>query len=77
MLADHSDNTGGGSPGDSTGMLHTFIEAGLQDACVLYIVDRDAVAQCRAAGVGATLPLVVGGKSSPLQGEPVQMIKCV
>ena len=73
ILADGSDNTGGGSPGDSTGMLQTFIEAGLEDACLLYIVDPEAVAQCRQAGVGATLTLDVGGKSSPLQGQPIEM----
>jgi len=73
MFADRNDNTGGGSPGDSTGQLHTFIEAGLQDACVLYIVDPEAVAQCQQAGVGATLSLAVGAKSSPLQGQPVPM----
>jgi microcystin degradation protein MlrC len=60
-------------PGDSTGMLRTFVEADLVDACILYIVDPEAVEQCRQAGVGATLRLDVGGKSSPLQGEPVQM----
>jgi len=50
-----------------------MIEAGLQDACVLYIVDTEAIAQCHAAGVGARLTLDVGGKSSPLQGRPVRM----
>ncbi len=73
IFADRSDNTGGGSPGDSTGMLQCFLEAGLKDACVLYMVDPEAVEQCREAGVGATLSLEVGGKSSPLQGEPCRM----
>jgi microcystin degradation protein MlrC len=73
VLGDSRDNTGGGSPGDSTGMLRTFIEEGLQDACVLYIVDQKAVAACHTAGVGSKITLDVGGKSSPLQGEPVQM----
>jgi microcystin degradation protein MlrC len=73
IFADAWDNTGGGSPGDSTGMLRTFIEAGLQDACVLYTVDPEAVDQCREAGVGVTLELAVGGKSSPMQGGPVIM----
>ena len=73
IFADRHDNTGGGSPGDSTGTLRTFIEAGLQDACVLYIVDLEAIAKCHEAGVGATLTLDIGGKSSPLQGEPVRM----
>ena len=73
IFADRNDNTGGGSPGDSTGLLRTFVEAGLQEACVLYIVDPEAIAQCHRAGLGAVLLLDVGGKSSPLQGEPVRM----
>lgn len=73
IFADWYDNTGGGSPGDSTGMLRTFIEAGLTDACILYIVDRDAVDRCHAAGAGAVLDVEAGGKSSPLQGMPVKM----
>lgn len=73
VLADRNDNTGGGSPGDSTGMLQVFIDADLQDACLLYIVDPEAIAQCWEAGVGATLDLEVGGKSSPLQGAPCRM----
>ena len=51
IFADRNDNTGGGSPGDSTGMLRCFIEAGLQEACLLYIVDPEAIAQCLRAGV--------------------------
>ena len=73
VLADRNDNTGGGSPGDSTGLLRTFLAADLQDACVLYIVDPQAVTACHEAGVGAVLNLAVGGKSSPLQGEPCSM----
>ncbi len=73
VFSDRSDNTGGGSPGDSTGMLRAFREAGLKDACVLYVVDPEAVEQCSAAGEGATLTLEVGGKSSPLQGKPCTM----
>ena len=73
VLADRDDNTGGGSPGDSTGMLRAFIEAGLRDACVLYIVDPASVALCHAVGVGATVDLQVGGRSAPVQGAPVAM----
>ena len=73
ILADVRDNTGGGSPGDSTGVLRTFIDMQIEDACVLYIVDPEAVARCQQAGVGALLSLEVGAKSSPLQGTPVPM----
>jgi len=73
VLADRDDNTGGGSPGDSTGMLRAFVEAGLRDACILYMVDPESVAICHAAGVGAVVDLQVGGKSASVQGQPVTM----
>jgi len=73
IFADRNDNTGGGSPGDSTGVLRTFIEAGLSDACILYIVDPEAVNLCEQAGEGAKLELEVGAKSSPIQGDPVRL----
>ena len=73
MFADRNDNTGGGTPGDSTGMLGAFIDAGLENACILYMVDSEAVEACKQAGIGSQLSLDVGGKSSPLQGKPVTM----
>jgi microcystin degradation protein MlrC len=73
IFADMRDNTGGGSPGDSTGMLRTFLEHRLQGACVLNITDPDTVRRCHEAGAGATVTVDVGGKSTPLQGAPVRM----
>ncbi len=72
ILADHSDNTGGGSPGDSTEVLRTFLELGLTDALVLYMVDPEVAQQAHAAGVGSRIPISLGGKSSPVQGTPVE-----
>ncbi len=73
VFAARNDNTGGGAPGDSTGLLRTFIDEGLKEACLLYIVDPEAVRACENAGAGGKLTLAVGGKSTPLQGEPVEM----
>lgn len=73
ILADHADNTGGGAPGDSTEILQTFLDRGLQDAVVLYIVDPEAAGLAHAAGVGVKLSLPVGGKSAAIQGPPVVM----
>lgn len=73
IFADRNDNTGGGAPGDSTGMLQAFVEAELVDACILYIVDPEAVKECQQAGVGAEVDLAVGAKSNPLQGQAVSM----
>ena len=72
IVADHADNTGGGSPGDSTEILRTFLELDLQDALLLYMVDPEFIAAARGAGVGSTIELPLGGKSSPVQGAPVQ-----
>ena len=72
ILADHADNTGGGSPGDSTEVLQTFLDMKLQDALLLYMVDEAVARQAHEAGVGATIQVRLGGKSSPVQGPPVE-----
>lgn len=72
ILADHSDNTGGGSPGDSTEVLSTFLEMGLRDVLLLYMVDPDVAQQAHAAGVGAHIRVSLGGKSAPVQGPPIE-----
>ena len=73
VLADHADNTGGGSPGDSTEILQTFLALGLTDALILYIVDPDVAQLAHTIGVGQHIQVNVGGKSSPVQGPPVPM----
>ncbi len=73
VLADHADNTGGGSPGDSTEILRTFIELELTDALILYIVDPEVAQQAHTAGVGQRITVEMGGKSDPIQGPPVSM----
>lgn len=71
FFADHADNTGGGSPGDSTEILQAFLDLNLQDALLLYLVDPAVAQQAHAAGVGAKIHVTLGGKSSPVQGPPV------
>ena len=73
ILADHADNTGGGSPGDSTEVLRTFIDLDLQDALILYIVDPEVAQRAHAVGPGGRLSVAVGGKSDPIQGPPVML----
>jgi microcystin degradation protein MlrC len=73
VLADHADNTGGGSPGDSTEILRTFLDMKLTDALILYIVDPDVAEAAHRAGPGNCIAMDVGGKSDPIQGPPVTM----
>jgi microcystin degradation protein MlrC len=72
LLADHTDNTGGGSPGDSTEVLRTLLEQGVPDAVLLYMVDPDVAAQAHRAGVGARIGVRLGGKSDSIQGPPIE-----
>ena len=73
VLADKSDNAGGGAPGDSTWMLRRALERNLTSVAIGPLWDPIAVATAMDAGLGATLPLRIGGKMCPLSGEPVDM----
>jgi microcystin degradation protein MlrC len=72
LLADHADNTGGGAGGDSTEVLRTFLELGLKDALLLYLVDPAVAKLAHEAGVGARIQVRLGGKSDPRQGPPIE-----
>jgi microcystin degradation protein MlrC len=73
IVGDFNDNTGGGAPGDSTAVLRAFVDAGLEDALLLYLVDEAAAQQAHRAGQGAKLRLALGGQSHPAQGDPVEL----
>ncbi len=72
VLADHTDNTGGGSPGDSTEVLRTFLDLGLNDALLLYMVDPQVARQAHQSQIGQRIRVSLGGKSDPIQGPPVE-----
>jgi microcystin degradation protein MlrC len=72
IIADHTDNTGGGAPGDSTEVLRTFLEHRLEHALLLYMVDPDVAKQAHAAGIGSRISVSLGGKSHPSQGPPIE-----
>ena len=73
VLADVSDNPGGGSPGDGTVMLKELVEANVPSAVVAVMVDPEAVRAANHAGIGATVTLVVGGKKDRLHGDPLTL----
>jgi microcystin degradation protein MlrC len=73
LLADTSDQTGGGAPGDTTHMLRAFIDAGLRNAAYAPLWDPSSVGICFEVGVGARLPLRLGGKFAPESGPPLDV----
>nr|WP_210278248.1 M81 family metallopeptidase [Phyllobacterium myrsinacearum] len=73
VLADVSDNAGGGAPGDSTFVLRRVIERGIKDVATCLYWDPIAVRLCHEAGEGAVLPLRIGGKIGPASGQPIDL----
>ncbi|MFK0277203.1 M81 family metallopeptidase [Ensifer sp. NPDC090286] len=73
VIADVSDNAGGGAPGDSTFILRRIIERGIEDVASCLYWDPIAVRMCREAGEGATLALRIGGKVGPASGDPLDL----
>jgi microcystin degradation protein MlrC len=73
VLADVSDNPGGGSPCDGTVMLKELVEANVPSAVVAVIVDPEAVRAAQRAGIGHTATLVLGGKKDRRHGDPLTL----
>jgi microcystin degradation protein MlrC len=70
VLFDVGDNVGGGSPADSTLVLHAArrlkVPGVLQTLC-----DAEGVKACQAAGIGGRVDLAVGGKIDGRHGTPL------
>ncbi|MBI1777039.1 MAG: M81 family metallopeptidase [Proteobacteria bacterium] len=74
VIADYTDNPGGGGYGDSTAVLKAMVEAGLRGVGFHAICDPDAVLAGQAAGVGKTATIKLGGKVDPaMGGGPVEL----
>ncbi len=69
-IADSGDNIGAGGAGDGTHLLQEILNQKVESAFV-QIFDPESAMEAFNAGVGATVSLNVGAKSSPLYGSPV------
>jgi len=80
ILAEVSDNPGGGAPGDGTHLLRAMLDARLERACFGFITDAAVAEQAHAAGVGATIEITLGGTSDDLHGTTIETsayVKCL
>lgn len=73
VIADMSDNPGGGAASDSTFILRELINRGAKNVAVAYVWDPTAVDLAFAAGEGAQLPLRIGGKVGRFSGQPIDL----
>ena len=63
-----SDNPGGGGTSDSVVIIQEMLDRGVTNAVVATIVDPAVVEQAHAAGVGAQISGLLGGKMDALHG---------
>jgi microcystin degradation protein MlrC len=68
VIADFTDNPGGGGYGDATALLKGLVEAGVERVAFHAICDPQAVEDGIRAGVGAHTRLTLGGKTDPMMG---------
>jgi len=74
VIADPTDNAGGGAPSDNTDVLVRLLAAKVSNAAFGPLWDPVAVQLCFDAGIGATLPLRIGGKVASTSGMPVDCV---
>ncbi|RME56241.1 MAG: M81 family peptidase, partial [Caldilineae bacterium] len=77
VLADVSDNAGGGAPNDSTFILRRVLERGIGGVAFANFWDPVVVQLAMNAGVGARFALRLGGKMGPMSGDPVDVTATV
>ncbi|MBV8334316.1 MAG: M81 family metallopeptidase, partial [Alphaproteobacteria bacterium] len=70
VVADYTDNPGGGGYGDATAFLRGLVEAGVDSVAFHAICDPEAVQEGMRAGIGAKITLAIGGKIDPAMGGP-------
>ncbi len=71
-LIEPSDNIGGGTPGDGTGLLQALLRYAVDNAAVI-INDPEAAVACHSASVGEHLHLAIGGKVDRLHGPTLEL----
>jgi microcystin degradation protein MlrC len=71
ILADSGDNPTGGGTSDRAEVLQELLRLRASNVVVAAITDKPATDKCYVAGVGATIPLTIGGNLDPLGSKPV------
>lgn len=73
VVADQSDTTGAGAPGDATYVLRWLLNNGAKSVAMAIFYDPEVVKIAKIAGPGARLSVRLGGKLGPSSGDPVDL----
>ena len=68
VVADYTDNPGGGGYGDATAFLKGLVEAEVERVAFHAICDPEAVMAGMRAGIGMQTTIALGGKTDPAMG---------
>ena len=68
VVADYTDNPGGGGYGDATAFLRGLVEGRVDHVAFHAICDPETVQEGMRAGIGAKTQLTLGGKTDPTMG---------
>lgn len=80
VIAEVSDNSGGGAPADGTHLLRALLDVDPPNTCFGFITDAEVARQAHEAGTGTTIGVRLGGKSDNLHGAPIETsayVKCL
>jgi microcystin degradation protein MlrC len=73
VVADQSDNVGGGAPGDATFALRWLLQHQAKDVGMAILYDPEVVRLAKRAGPGASLAVRLGGKMGSCSGTPIHV----
>ncbi len=73
VIAEFSDNPGGGGYGDATRLLKAVLDAGAEGLAFSLIVDPEAARIMKQAGIGAEITIDLGGRIDPAFGGPISV----
>ena len=71
VLVDAADATSSGASGDSNAILRACLERGYRGRTLMPLVDPDAVSAAKAAGIGATIQVPLGGAIDRTRFQPI------
>ena len=72
VVAEVSDNPGGGAPGDGTHLLRALLAANEPKTAFGFIWDPETAALAHSAGVGSFIRVKIGGFWDDLHGAPIE-----
>jgi microcystin degradation protein MlrC len=73
VIADGTDNPGGGGYNDTTPVLQALLDAKIENVGFGTIYDPAAVQQAMKAGVGAEIDVALGGHTDESMGQPIKV----